>query len=232
MEASNKWANCVKRIRERIKEEEAKRPRTQVLGSQPTTGIRNAATARADAADAAARHTQLTDSTTARRAAAIRAVNAHAAVGTTRVATIHDAAAHMISVQTRQRISAAPTAVAAPSSVINTSYYATTAGSAVHVAVSTTRARTAPTAATRPTVTHTTTAHMAARRAVHSQQVAGRTAAWAEAAARAHPIKCTEITPECILDRVTADTRNALIVAAERTSSTEESSTGSNSTEC
>lgn len=192
MEVNNKWANSVKRIRERIEEEEAKCPRTQVLGSQPTTGIRNAATARADAA---ARHTQLTDSTTARHAAAIRAVNAHAAVGTTRVATIHDAAAHMTNVQTRQRISAVPTAVAAPSSVSSTPSYVTTPGSAVHTGVSTTRALTAPTAVTHSTVPHTTAAHMAARLAVHPQQVAGRTAAWAEAAARAHPIRLTVPRP-------------------------------------
>ncbi|XP_036346640.1 putative GPI-anchored protein pfl2 [Rhagoletis pomonella] len=135
----------------------------------------------------------------------------------------------MTNVQTRQRISAAPTAVAAPSSVSSTPSYVTTPGSAVHTGVSTTRALTA---ATHSTVTHTTAAHMAARRAVYHQQVAGRTAAWAEAAARAHPIRRTVPTPQCILGRVTADTRNALIVAAERAGSTEESSTSSNSTEC
>ncbi|XP_036346761.1 translation initiation factor IF-2-like, partial [Rhagoletis pomonella] len=111
MEGLDKMEKSVKRLRERIAEENAKRPRTQMLGVGPNIGPRDAARARAEAADAAAMYAALTHATgetrnqqpamaaqlAARRTAVARAASRHAVIihaEMTRALSVHAIAAN------------------------------------------------------------------------------------------------------------------------------------------
>lgn len=181
MEGLDKMEKSVKRLRERVAEENAKRPRTQMLGVGPTIGPRDAARARAEAADAAAMYAALTHATgqtrsqqqamatqlAARRTAVARAASMHAV-------TIHAETTRALSVHA---IAANAAARYATTASMTTGTHAENADTAQATTARAVAAQTIArrTLAARSAAVHATAAFTNAARAAH--EIAGRTLA-------------------------------------------------------